>query len=99
MQADLSSDEKDSQSQRSGGSASLTKETSGAKGNKSSVVSKTLSKNTSSTEGAPLNNEYFETQIVSLDPKDISDRTIDEVADTVADWMEETGLLWGEVQS
>ncbi|MFN3199716.1 MAG: hypothetical protein ACE366_15035 [Bradymonadia bacterium] len=30
---------------------------------------------------------------------DISDRTIDEVADTIADWMEETGLLWGEVQS
>jgi hypothetical protein len=76
MQEDLSSEDKDSQSQRSGGSTSLRKEASDAKGSKSSVASKTLSKNTMFTEEALLDSEYFDTQIVSLEPKDISDRTI-----------------------
>ncbi len=76
MQVDLSSDEKDSQSQASAGCSSAKKETSDLKLDRSPLNGRIPGKTQGFTEEAPLNTEYFERQIISLEPKDISDRAL-----------------------
>ena len=70
----MSSDEKDSASQRSFTSNSVKKSNSDSKNKKLTPESKLSAKNMPYTDEATLNNEYFESQITSLEPKDVSDR-------------------------
>lgn len=76
MQAELSSDDKECQSQRSGSGSSGKKDSLDLKAGKSSASGKETVKAKTPPEEIPLSSEYFESQIISLEPKDISDRAL-----------------------